>query len=316
MTEQRDISCSGWAYQNNHNCKANPIMTAHVIFTLARATKFAKLYDIDDILSTIEKAISDGVSYLEYTFSVIKPYWEFMNTPNLYASIWSLVALKEASETGNIKATTLYKRAHKPVLRYILKKLPRKGCWPIEHFVNEAGATYNKQKNYFSYDATLIPLLLELGISPYEPKIASQIKWLIENKDTGWKITNYDQNYTCSFTYAMLLSTTVIWIEKVGIENAKRLLSKEKRIKNVFYDIFIGPYVFIRTSFLWSAIIFILAIVFLGKLAFSCIHEWVDLALSYVIKNINGIIVNVISHIIITLSAVIIAVVSKTLRGR
>ena len=109
--------------------------------------------------------------------------------------------------------------------------------WDSEQIVCEDGAKYSKQKNYYSFSATLLPQLFALGLSPYETRVINQIAWLIKNPDK-WKITNYDRTSICTFTYAMVLATLIAWVKRVGSLMAPILLNSQGKVNKISRALF------------------------------------------------------------------------------
>lgn len=176
----------------------------------------------------------------------------------------------------------------------------------------EGGAKYNKQKNYQSFSATLLPQLFELGLSPYHPKVVNQIKWLINNP-TEWKIENYDRSNICSFSYAMVLSTISNWIKRVGNINSSILLKNPSNKSEYIYKLIFGqlsqksePYQMISKSRLkiYSfVIIFILILIFVGPSILALTQNLIKSFISLFIENVNDIIVNLIASVIYAIVA-------------
>ena len=244
-------SSGGWAYQCIPNCQENTIMTALALRALLLAKKNQGLLCFDKKEEKdLDSAIYSGVRYLmdSIQFSRDKKscYWFFNNEANCAATVWSLFSLKIAKDIGIDNAGSIesfYKKHLPKCLNFVLSQIPPK-CkkWKDELIVCEAGAKYSKQKNYYSLSATLIPELLELGVSPYHPRIVYQIKWLMENEDQ-WKIENYDRSDICSFSYTMILSTIVRWRQLVGARHSKEMLCTGKGIRFAARKVITGiPY--------------------------------------------------------------------------
>ena len=246
LAKQCDIHSKGWAYQLSTNCLVNPIMTALALRALALSlTKPYKSYfffTVDEERQ-ICSSIINGIEYLKINChqSNSKTYWSFNNNPHCAATTWVLLALKQLSETDEAFSQDCMKYYNEVLdnsLSFIISKMPNRiHKWEDEQVVYEGGAKYNKQKNYFSFSATLIPQLLILGVSPFHPRVINQIKWLINNP-TDWKITKYDTSKTCSFTYAMVLATLTSWAKRVGSDFAFVLTQTPKGNKRILHYIF------------------------------------------------------------------------------
>lgn len=235
LANQSCIDTKGWAYQLYPNCSANPVMTALALRALALAltppNKTNFQFSSDEV-HTIYNAIISGLDYLKSTCVQThrKSYWCFNDTPHCAATTWALLALRQILLTGETFSgfdEGYYNSVKERALLFILSEIPKQFTkWEDEQFVFEGGAKYDKQKNYFSYSPTLFPQLFDIGLSPYHPKVINQIKWIVDNPDK-WKITGYDQNITCTFTYAMVLATIISWAKRVGTELSPRLLKPD-----------------------------------------------------------------------------------------
>jgi len=236
LARQKNITHKGWGYQNCKNCEANPVMTALALRALALVLdkkNRASFGFTDDELNTINESIISGYEYLEKNIfkKGNKSYWEFCKQPHCAATVWGVLALKQMSKIEHPRSSdfaSFYKNNINSALVFILSKIPSKTVkWENEQFVNESGAKYNKQKNYHSFSATLIPQLFELGVSPFETKIINQIKWLIKNQNE-WKTLDYDKEHPCSFTHAMIVSVLCAWSNKVGAVHCVQILQDTK----------------------------------------------------------------------------------------
>ncbi|SHL31995.1 hypothetical protein SAMN02745136_04642 [Anaerocolumna jejuensis DSM 15929] len=143
-------------------------------------------------------------------------------------------------ETFSQDCLNYYNQIVESSLSFVLSKMPKKAQkWADEQVVYEGGAKYNKQKNYFSYSATLLPQLFIMGLSPFHPKVINQINWLINNS-TDWKITGYDKSTACTFTYAMVLATLSCWVKRVGSDLSPiltRTINSNRRISELIFGL-------------------------------------------------------------------------------
>lgn len=279
LANQRN-SNRGWAYQRSTNCEPNVPMTALALRSLALAytesnkTKFN--FSPEEKLS-LEEAIQDGYEYIKSNCVTTrnKSYWCFQNTPHCAATTWALLALDQVKSTDAKIASdcsAFYEKIKKQALFFVCSKIPKKDVkWPEELFVHEGGAKYGKQKNYSSFSATLLPQLFELGVSPFHPSVINQIKWLIEHPE-DWKITSYDKGKVCYFTYAMVISTIVSWLQRVGIALAPKLtMSSHDRITHFFFGYNSTRNIHVqlvqprRITVMSSVILLLLIILFGGK---------------------------------------------------
>lgn len=245
LAKQRKVEEKGWAYQLSTNCSANTIMTALAVRALALTITLphkAFFNFTNDEFREIKVAIQGGYEYLKETCrrTHTKVYWCFNNMPHCAATTWALLALYQVSLTREnfSDINEYYSSILNGSLSFLLSKMPAKiEKWESEQIVCEAGAKYNKQKNYYSFSATLLPQLFVLGLSPYEPKVINQISWLIKNP-SEWMITNYDRTSICTFTYAMVLTTLVAWGRRVGSITATLLLNNQGKTNKISMILF------------------------------------------------------------------------------
>ncbi len=235
LANQQDINNNGWAYQSSKNCDVNEITSALAMQALAKVYRKIEQLNFDrDEKKILLRTLTTGFQYLKDACIKSKrnTYWHYNGVYSLTATTWILVALSELCHIPDMdnEVVEFYKENKQKCFRYILSKMPNKEQkWTDEQIVSEAGAKYGKQKNYYSFTPALLSHLLDLGLSPYEPKITKQIKWLIENP-TSWKISKYDKGEICTFNYAMVITTIVTWIRSVGLCLAPRLLHNPKSI--------------------------------------------------------------------------------------
>lgn len=245
LTNQNDDSVIGWGYQLFSNCSPNPIMTSLAIQALAlalneRNKSYLKFSSEEEKL--IRKAVNEGLKYLKDSCEKKgrMVYWSFAERPSCHATTWALLAFKiasEANETFSDNCAEYFTTIREAAFAFLISKIPSKGKWEDELLVEEDGAKYDKHKHYIAYTPTLLPQLFDLGLSPFHPKVISQVSWLVANTDK-WTIVKYDKNKYCSFTYAMVLSTIVSWTRRVGSECAKSILSPNNRLDKISFWVF------------------------------------------------------------------------------
>lgn len=243
LANQHDSVTHGWAYQLSENCTANVVMTSLALRALALAIEPCNKWEFGytpDELHQICSVIKTGFDYLksECKKKKEKTYWCFNGKPNCAATTWALLALLQISKTEEKIADeckTFYKSIIKSSLAFVLSQMPKTAVkWADEQIVCEGGAKYSKQKNYYSYSATLLPQLFELGLSPFHTKVIKQIDWLINSSDDDkWKIIGYDRTTVCTFTYAMVLSTLLCWVRHVGQNFSSVLLQNDTKKINI-----------------------------------------------------------------------------------
>jgi len=239
LVKQRNENEKGWAYQLYTNCAVNTIMTALAVRALALAiTQPNKdcFNFTNDEFRDIKIAILGGFDYLKEMRKQEhgKIYWTFNEIPHCVATTWALLALRQMSQVGEFPdAEDCYSSSLEGSLSFVLSKMPTEiQEWESEQIVCEGGAKYSKQKNYYSFSATLLPQLFVLGLSPYEPKVINQIAWLIKNPDE-WKIEKYDRTSICTFTYAMVLAVLIAWEKRVGSLTASIVLNDQGKVNKI-----------------------------------------------------------------------------------
>lgn len=307
---------SAWAYQLDNNCETNIIMTALAIRAICKLAmnKTSFLLSKEDVVM-ISEALNHGFNYISKTANKRKKYvyWSFDKKENCAATIWAMLAIKDLLKVKEFnlnldEINSFYNTHIDGSIRFVLNKLPKKPeRWSDEQLVLEGGAKYNKQKNYQSLSATLIPHLFELGVSPYHPKIVNQIKWIINNP-TDWKIKAYDRGNICSFSYAMILSTIAIWINRVGsinaqalVDNAKSKINRLQRFVFGYYSQKNSPYrLVLKTRIsLFVFIIVLLFFIFLcGPALWNIIYCFVKWIFSLIFQKVDDIVVGIVTNVI------------------
>jgi hypothetical protein len=237
LLQQQDTGTRGWAYQAHRNCDVNIVMTSLATRALALAfINKSRFKFSDEEERQIRLALNNGYSYIKDNVTRNKgrgiAFWSFKDQPSCAATTWALSALRELSKIidSEEKTAKFFEEVKDECISFIITRMPTdRTKWPIEQIVCEAGAKYGKQKNYFSFSATLLMQLFSLGLSPYHPKVVQQIKWIINNRNL-WKIEEYDQECACTFTYAMVLATFVKWVSCVGTSSAIQLLKDSRTV--------------------------------------------------------------------------------------
>lgn len=294
----------GFAYQNYSNCEENAIMTALASYALALSIQNKSVFEFtSDEEQTIVNALNQSFVYLESHFK--KKYWEFDKNPSCYATVWSLISIREMIMCETPKKSNMvdfYNDVCNKCLKYILSCMPSKiACWESEQIVKEAGAKYSKQKNYHSFSPALILQLLDLGVSAYNPKIVNQIYWLINNTDK-WKIEEYDKGNICTFTYVMVLSAIVKWINAIGTENAYLLLRNRNTMgMKIWYFVLGYPYTYNCPELIINKnrFIYITMVMLLVLILYLFRNVGINLLISLfniLYKNGDTIVVNIISN--------------------
>lgn len=328
LIKQRKTN-GAWSYQLDDNCTENIIMTALAVRAICKLAINYSFFSLSrDEFTLISEALHNGFIFISKTVSTDKKYsyWNFSEQKNCVATTWAMLALKELMKVEGFslkqeEIEVFYYHHLERSMNFVLSKIPKKSKrWNNEQLVLEGGAKYNKQKNYQSLSATLIPQLFELGVSPYHPKIINQIRWLIDNP-TEWKIETYDRGNICAFSYAMILSTITIWINKVGSTNARTLiaqpvLKREKIQKIVFGQLSekTNPYQMVlksRIKLFFIAIIIFLFIFIFGSAIWNLSFYIVRYIISLFIASVNDIVVNLVASAIWSIGGIVLALILK-----
>lgn len=334
LANQQKLEEKGWAYQKWDNCSVNIVMTSLAMQALAMTLNpknIAEFNFSEENKKTILKALNLGFEYLEGNIAIKNniSYWCFEGKPNCAATTWAMLAIKYYTQVDGIdnNIEDFFKKHILKCMNFIIYKMPKNiEKWFDEQIVNEGGAKYSKQKNYYSFTPTLLIQLFYLGLSPYHPKVINQIIWLLKNKDK-WKITRYDVEKGGTFTYAMTVSVVFKWLSLVGC-NASMLLIDSKLIKirlskkiYGFYTTENNPIKIISKKHLhfWNTIyIVVLFFTILGFFAFSRLHKWLKLFIPKLIPSAtdwHDIYISIISTIIIgalsLLSAKMLAIIKR-----
>lgn len=292
LIQQQDSNEHGWAYQDYKNCSVNSVTSSLAIYAIALSvSKKGALGINEEEEKNAHNSLTLGIGYLKTAFGK-NHYCTFNDRPNYFATVWSLLALKliVTIDANNAEAQDLLKKHLSPSLKYIIHSIPSKEIWGVEQIVKEAGAKYGSQKNYYSFSPTLIPFLLDLGVSPNTPKLVKQISLLLQN-DKQWTIKEYSQDGICSFIYIMVLSTIVCWLRKVNCINSHILVDYSTKTITKKIQWFLWgcnndsqePIRFIRTN---RIVIYI--IVLSALLITYCFHSQLNALLTSIVSHLFG----------------------------
>lgn len=314
LAKQKKTSEKGWGYQLSTNCSENVIMTSLATWAIALVIKNKDSFHFnEDEVRLLTNALMQGFEYLkekvQYTKVGDKVFWCFEGVKSCAATTWALVALRHIADLSiKPEISDFYNESVRKGIEFILGCMPSKFiCWEAEQVVSEAGAKYNKQKNYYSFSPTLLLPLFEMGLSPFHPKVINQIRWLLNNTE-GWKIEQYDRGNICSFSYAMVISTIAKWRMLVGQDNAIRLLPESENKDDKFFRVIYGMPNFkstnaqvvskLRITVIWFLSMFGMILFFEGKYFWNIVVEYTTRVLEFCNQSIDSIMVNVLSSFI------------------
>lgn len=329
LSSQQNIENYGWAYQSYTNCKVNSIMTSLALRAIAKTLQNKNKFKFSsEEEKNLRTAITGGVQYLKDNIVINNKknisYWTFQDKEHCTATTWALLALCEIDKLGlNDDIKNFYHLHLQRGLQFILSKMPKKPSrWIDEKMVEEGGAKYNKQKNYYSFCVTLLPQLFQLGLSPFHPKVIMQIQWLINNP-TEWKIKEYDQSQVCSFTYAMVIATIAKWATYVGKINSTLLIQQQNIYDKISYKLYgIGndynsPIRLIlkkRLYFFVLIIFLLLVLLFAGPYINDIVVSFATYILTLVGESGDQIVIDVISSVIYAILTGIICAIWKIIK--
>ena len=325
LAKQKKVGEDGWGYQNSPNCQQNIIMTSLAVRSIALALKCKDSFGFsNEETSDLEDTLISGFRYIKESMQIEKTeaYWCFNNEKNCAATTWALLALKELNDLSlKDEIGDFYSKVIKDGQRSLINSVPKSiSRWGDECIVMEAGAKYGSMKNYYSFSPTLIMDFFDLGISPFNIRIVNQIRWLINNQKE-WKITKYDTQSICSFTYAMIIATIVRWVALVGTENSKRLIFAKNNRINYISEHLLGVswlndspiQIFDKNCVLICILFLILVItlILIGPWFTGMIKQVIIKYLKKNEENINTIVINLISN---TIYGVVVLIIGTTLR--
>lgn len=333
LVNQQDLTEKGWAYQKHDNCSVNIIMTSLALMAISLVANPQNIDAFDfqnDEKKMIKKSLDLGFEYVKNAIKNEKnyAYWTFMDSSQCVATTWALTAIKYLAEINdNEKVKHFYDSIKKKSLDYIIKQMPKKmEKWEDEQIVCEGGAKYSKQKNYYSFTASLLIQLFDLGVSPYHPKVVKQIKWLFANSE-NWKIEKYDKTHGCSFTCAMNVAVICKWLILVG-SNAELLLLEPitccDKLQILLWEYKIdtkAPYIIISKRrlciYIVIIVLLILALTF-GKSIYLFIYNKVEFFLNIIIpdkKEFKDIYINIVATGIMAVLSFLFSTVVKLIRS-
>ena len=326
LAKQKQTGENGWGYQCHRNCNQSIIMTSLATRAIALVLKNKDAFAFsDNEIETLKQAAHSGFTYIrdEMQEKEYEVYWRFNNNKSCVATVWALLALKSLREISiNHEINGFYSSVIKKGRRYIINSIPKKSIrWKDEPLVCEAGAKYDSMKNYYSFSATLLMDVFDLGVSAYNIRIINQIRWLLKNS-SNWKIEQYDTKSMCTFTYAMVLSTIAKWVSLVGKENAQRLINAPQSKLNQVVELFIGYPVLEETSIqvidknrVVFVFVILLLVLILCKIRGFIAGVILSFITKYVLNNSNTVdtvVINIVSNAIYAiLSIIFVTFVSK-----
>lgn len=217
LIDQQNPS-NAWGYQRYRNCRDNTMMTALAMLALCEARKRSSEIGTEVGLGRkIETAIDRGMRYLlgnvnEDKKSASWPLYAGENAPHAPSTVWALLLFKK------LHSPDLFRLLPKG-LSYLASNVRSDGVWEMRKFVDETGTKYGIHKSYFYFTPSLLPPLLDLGVSPYDQLCLGIMRWLREHREAcGWLIRGYDVSAPQTFTTAMALHAVYSWYRRAALE--------------------------------------------------------------------------------------------------
>ncbi len=236
----------GWGYQHYENspaCKSSVPMTALAMRAIFLAQKDDSIFNADARKASrfhkIKNALSKGKRYLlnhkventqrmENGDEKQTVHWEYAGKAGVAISIWALDALKLlTTDKMYWQLEEEYPILERKVLNFIYDNLPDQDnldtyCQSELFFTANAdeGVKYKpylaRDKKFYTFIPYVVSSLLDRGENPYNPKIITMIRWLLNNREQHWAIQEYNTAAPCSISAAMAINVIVKWLKKVS----------------------------------------------------------------------------------------------------
>lgn len=186
------------------------------------------------------KTYINGIKYLKDNchYEGDKCFWEYKGKPSLTATVWSLEAMealiKDHRDVAIISQQDLKSIMEKALNWVINEAFPMFADGNDDHEPSDPFFEYNKTKYkektktrvFYSFVPYYASFLMKNGVSPFHAKICGCIRWLIENKEKNWAISDYNSNEPCSFSAAMAINVIVVWLKSVNERTYKSFAAK------------------------------------------------------------------------------------------
>lgn len=253
----------GWGYQKyegNSNCKSNVPMTALAIKALFLAQQDEVLFNENAKKNSryhkLIKALNNGKKYLldcKKSNEKGHVFWTYNGTAGVAISIWALDALRLLTSDNRYRQfKDEYPELEQHVLDFVYAHLPDQDNLETysqsELFFMAAsgeGLKYKpslkNDKRFYTFIPYIVSSLLDRGEDPYNPKIVTMVRWLLENRDKHWAIQEYNVSAPCSISAAMAINVIVKWLKTVSRNSfgpsVTAVISKQKYETHCRYGI-------------------------------------------------------------------------------
>lgn len=234
----------GWGYQKYSNspaCASSVPMTALAIKAIFLAQRDDVLFNHDAKKSSrfqsIERALVKGKQYLlnhKKCNDRGEIFWCYQDKPGVAISMWALDALQLFTTDGKYwQFKEDYASIEKNVIRFIYSNLPDQDNIATysqsELFFSattKEGVKYKpilkQDKRFYTFIPYIVSSLLDRGEDPYNQKIVTMVRWLLNNREQHWVIQEYNASAPCSISAAMAINVIVKWLKKVSQNSFSR----------------------------------------------------------------------------------------------
>ena len=234
LTEQA-YSDGGWGYQkynDSDSCKSSVPMTALAMKAIILAQNDGQIFNFDaksnHRFNKITATIQKGKEYLIQQKKEREDkyvYWEYDNKEGVSVTTWVLETLSLLAKSSlPCYRPEDFEPLKIKIINYIYSQLPddnglQSYCQSEKFFVAKKsdGLKYKPSlrddKAFYTFKPFIISKLLDLGESPYNPKIVLIVKWLLENREQHWIIEEYNSSSPCSISAAMAINVIVKWLK-------------------------------------------------------------------------------------------------------
>lgn len=237
-------SDGGWGYQkyqNSNACSSSVPMTALALKAIYLAQSDNILFNEDAKRSSrfnkITRALNNGKQYLLNTKikkDTDEEYWSYNDKPGVAISMWALEVLSLfANDSKYWKFKEEFLEIKKRVIRFVYSQLPDPDR--LDYYVQselfffapkDQGVKYKNplknDKRFYTFIPHIVSILLDQKEDPFNPKIVTMVKWLLEKRDQRWAIEEYNTSSPCSISAAMAINVIVKWLKQVSLESFSR----------------------------------------------------------------------------------------------
>lgn len=212
LVDQQNTSTGGWPFQSTTNSTPTTPMTALALRAVCAAWTLPGTSE--NIRNELRASLHAGTAFLisRLVRRGREAFWEFDGQPSLTATVWALEAFRH-----DPRGIT-HDLPRQEIMSFAVSQLPAEDAeWKSECFVKEPQTKYAHQKTFYTFMPSLLPPLLEFGLSPIHPRVVRVVRRLGMAGQDEWRIKEYDMQ-ACTFTHAMALHALVKWCVRVQTE--------------------------------------------------------------------------------------------------